>query len=152
MWKLEKNNSTQDYTVSVHTHCTCRHKSIHVLSFILAYSRCTVSSIYLFPCGSWLWPFRSVQMKRAWSVAEGPSINNKQQLSCVRPSVSSGTQSQAQHLRGVCSSFRLWSCLFQWLIKVWMCVYAQKGCASVFTAQHSTAQGSSVLYSEAGLK
>lgn len=95
------------------------------------------SSIFLFPCGSWLWPFRSLQMKRAWSVAEGPSINNKQQLSCVRPSVSRGTRSQAQHLRGVCSSFRLWSCLFQWLIKVWMCVcvYAH-GCVSVFTAQH----------------
>lgn len=83
-------------------------------------------------------------MKRAWSMAEGPSINNKQQLSCVRPPVSSGTCSQAQHLRGVCSSFRLWSCLFQGLIKVWMCVYAQ-GCVSVFAAQ-----GSSVLYSEAG--
>lgn len=85
-------------------------------------------------------------MKRAWSVAEGPSINNKQQLSCVWPSVSRGTRSQAQHLRGVCCSFRLWSCLFQWLIKVWMCKYTQ-GCVSVFTAH-----GSTVLYSEAGWK
>lgn len=38
----------------------------------------------------------------------------------------------------------LWCCLFQKLIKVWMCKYIQ-GCASVFTAQ-----GSSVLYSKAG--
>lgn len=95
----------------------------------------TVSSILLSSCGSWLWPYRSLQMKRAWSVAEGPSINNKQQLSCVRPSVSRGTPSQAQHLRGVCSSFRLCSCLFQWLRKVWMCVYSQE-CVSMLTAQH----------------
>lgn len=56
------------------------------------------------------------------------------------------TQSQARHLRGVCPTFRLWSCLFQKLIKVWMCKYTQ-GCVSVFTAQ-----GSSVLYSKAGWK
>lgn len=36
-----------------------------------------------FPRGSWPWPFRSLQIKRAPSVAEGPTINNKQQLSCV---------------------------------------------------------------------
>lgn len=141
MQKLQKNNSAQDCTISVHYHCTCKHKSIHsstqahTEAHTCTHTVDTASSIFLFPCGSWLWPFRSLQMKRAWSVAEGPSINNKQQLSCVRPSVSRGTRSQAQHLRGVCSSFRLWSCLFQWLIKVWMCVYAQ-GCVSVFTAQH----------------
>lgn len=83
------------------------------------YSRDT-EFYFSFSPGSWLWLFRSLQMKRAQSVAEGPSINNKQQLSCVQPSVSSGTQSQVQHLRGVCFSFRLWSCLFQWFIKVCM--------------------------------
>lgn len=123
------------YIPAVHTNTKAYGSSpAHAGTQLHSYSRYSEFK-YLSPRGSWLWPLRSLQMKRAWSVAEGPSINNKQQLSCVRPSVSRGTWSQAQHLRGVCSSFRLWSCLFQWLIKVWMCKYTQ-GCVSVFTAQH----------------
>lgn len=100
---------------------------LHTRSHTCTHTVDTQSSSLLFPRGSWPGAFRSLQMKRARSVAEGPSINNKQQLSCVQPSVSSATRSQAQHLRGVCSSLRLWSCLFQWFIKVWMCVYTPKG-------------------------
>lgn len=94
-----------------------------------------------FGCDSW-----GVFRWRVQSMAEGPSINNKQQLSCVGPSVLRATQSQAQHLRGVCPTFRLWSCLLQKLIKC--------GCASTpkGVCLCPSAQGSSVLYSKAGWK
>lgn len=81
------------YITTVHANTKASVHAIH--THTCTHTVDTVSSIFLFPCGSWLWPFRSLQMKRAWSVAEGPSINNKQQLSCVRPSVSRGTWSQA---------------------------------------------------------
>lgn len=74
--------------LSVHENTKAYMTHGHGAAHSYAYSR---SRDFPFPLWLLAVALRSLQMKRAWSEAEGPSINNKQQLSCEQPSVSSGT-------------------------------------------------------------
>lgn len=88
--KLQKNNGERDRTRDS-SWTLWQHKSIE--HFHCKACACTVDARRLcFPPVAFGWDSWGVFRWRVQSVAEGPSINNKQRLSCVGPSVFGATE------------------------------------------------------------